>query len=91
MSERKPKIFKDGRNFSISLDKGQLEHVKRMAREMSREQMRDICTSEAIRYAIDQTFPRFTQADMFDKINKKRKLRKEYEEKFQMKFAELKL
>lgn len=91
MVVRKPKRFKDGRNFSISLDSGQLEHVKRMAREMSREQMRDVSTSEAIRYAIHQTFPMLTQTDMFDRIDKKKRLRKEFEEKFQMRFADLKI
>lgn len=82
------KKVKDGKNFSIYLDRPHLEHVKRMAREMSRAEGRDISTAEAIRMALETIYPVDQQMDMFE--TKKARLRREFQEKNQMTFSDVK-
>lgn len=60
-----PRKVKDGKIFTIYLDKPHLEHVKRVARRMSLEQERDISTCEAIRIALETIYPMNTQLEMF--------------------------
>lgn len=82
------KKVKDGKNFSIYLDRPHLEHVKRIAREMSRQEGRDVSTCEAIRIALETIYPMNTQMDMFE--SKKKRLRREFEEKNQLTFTDVK-
>jgi hypothetical protein len=84
----KPKKLKDGKVFTIYLDKPHLEHVKRVARHMSIREGRDISACEAIRMALETIYPMDTQLDMFGESKKKR-LKREYEEKNQLKFEGL--
>lgn len=80
------KKLNDGKNFSIYLDRPHLEHVKRMAHQMSQREGRDISTAEAIRMALELVYPIEQQLDMFD--SKKKRLKREFQEKNQLTFKE---
>jgi predicted ATP-dependent protease len=77
----KPKTLPDGRAFTIYLDNRHLQHVKRMARQMSCQEGRDISTCEAIRMALEQIYPMEKQLELFE--TKKQAQKREYEEKNQ--------
>lgn len=78
------KKLKDGKIFSIYLDKPHLEHVKRIAHRMSQQEGRDISTCEAIRMALEMVYPIEQQLEMFE--TKKQRETREYKEKFQLSF-----
>jgi|GEM_PF-2329536 len=83
----KPKKLRDGKIFSIYLDKSQLEHVKRIANRMSQIEDRDVSTCEAIRIALEASYPMQKQLDLFE--TKKMRLKREFQEKNQLVFKEI--
>jgi hypothetical protein len=63
----KPKNIKDAVTVSVVLSKAQAERVKYMALRMSTQEGRAITFSEALRMAIETTYPvPNTQIDMFN-------------------------
>ena len=72
----KHKKVKDGKLFTIYLDKPHLEHIKRAAHRMSMEEGRDISTCEAIRMSLELVFPMEKQIDMFPDLGKRRRLKR---------------
>lgn len=78
--------LKDGKAFTIYLDKPHLEHVKRIARNMSVREGEDVSTCEAIRRALLLIYPMDKQLDMFE--TKKKRLQREYQEKNQLTFID---
>lgn len=59
------KKLRDGKIFTIYLEKDHLEHVKRIARKMSMQEGRDISACEAIRMAVQQCYPMGEQMELF--------------------------
>lgn len=60
---------KDGKVFSIYLDRHHLIHLKQVAHVMSQAEGRDISTCEAIRMALETVYPVEKQMEMFPKKN----------------------
>lgn len=83
------KKVRDGKIFTIYLDKQHLEHIKRMARQMSMQEGVDISTCEAIRIALEKFYPIYTQSDFIEDAQKRRRLRREFEQKNQLQFEDL--
>lgn len=83
----KTKKVKDGKVFTIYLDKPHLEHMKRVASRMSVQEGRDISTCEAIRMALELVYPMDKQLEMFE--TKKQKEKREREERLQMNFMNI--
>lgn len=53
----RPKEIKDGMRLSVVLSKKQVDQVKHMALQMSKREGRLIGLSEALRMAIEATYP----------------------------------
>lgn len=87
MPNRTKKV-RDGKVFTIYLDKQHLEHVKRIAHLMSQREGRDISTCEAMRMALEAVYPMNQQMDMFE--TKKTRLRREFDDKNQLTFMDIK-
>lgn len=87
MANRTKKV-KDGKVFTIYLDKPHLEHMKSVAHRMSQQEGRDISTCEAIRMALEIVYPMAKQMEMFE--TKKQREKREFQERMQMNFMEVK-
>lgn len=63
----RPKEIKDGVRLSVVLPKKQADRVKYMAISMSKQEGRQITSSEAIRMAVEAAYPvpKNQQADLF--------------------------
>lgn len=74
MKNSRERKVHDGKVFTIYLGRHELEHYKRIARTMSRQEDRDISTCEAIRMALETMYPMNQQLSMFSKPAPKRRI-----------------
>lgn len=58
------------------IDKAQLEHLKKVARDMSVRESRDVSASEVVRVAIELIWPMHEQMDMFPQNKRIQRLKK---------------
>ena len=70
------KKIKDGKVFSMYIDKAQLEHLKSVARRMSVQEGRDVSASEVIRIAVELIWPIDKQMDMFPQNKRIQRVKK---------------
>ena len=70
------KKLRDGRLFTVYLERDHVEHIQHTARKMSLAEGRDISTCEAVRMAIELVYPYNPQTDMFPHYGKKRRLKR---------------